>query len=96
MKIAWRNMIRQKTQTVINITGLALGMTCCLFIFFWITDEKGVDNFHAKGENIYAVYQTKISDGKADGSYSTPIKVITGQNYPSFLLEDVTVRRYRR
>jgi putative ABC transport system permease protein len=88
-RIAWRNIIRQKTQTIINVTGLALGMTCCLFIFFWVTDEKNVDNFHAKGENIYAVYQTVIANGKAEGSYSTPLKVITGQNYPSFLLEDV-------
>ncbi len=89
LRIAWRNIIRQKTQTFINVTGLALGMTCCLFIFFWVTDEKNVDNFHAKGENIYAVYQTVITNGKAEGAYSTPLKVITGQNYPSFLLEDV-------
>jgi len=89
LRIAWRNIIRQKAQTVINITGLTLGMTCCLFIFFWVTDEKNVDNFHAKGENIYAVYQTEITNGKAEGSYSTPLKVITGQNYPFFLLEDV-------
>ena len=90
LRIAWRNIIRQKTQTVINITGLALGMTCCLFIFFWVADEKSVDNFHSGGKNLYAVYQTIISEGKAEGSYATPLKVITGQNYPSFLLEDVT------
>jgi hypothetical protein len=89
LMIAWRNIIRQKAQTIINITGLALGMTCCLFIFLWVTDEKNVDNFHAKGENIYAVYQTEIANGKTEGSYSTPLKVITGQNYPSFLLENL-------
>jgi hypothetical protein len=32
--------------------GLALGMICCFLIFLWVRDEKGIDNFHARGENI--------------------------------------------
>ncbi len=90
-KIAWRNISRHLTQTAINVVGLTLGMTCCMFIFLWVKHEKSIDNFHDRGENIYAVYQTITANGKTDGSYSTPLKVITGQNYPSFLLEDVHV-----
>jgi putative ABC transport system permease protein len=52
IKTAWRNIIRYKVNTVINVTGLALGMTCCLFIFLWVRDEKSIDNFHRHGENI--------------------------------------------
>ncbi|HEV3221623.1 MAG TPA: FtsX-like permease family protein [Puia sp.] len=89
-KIAWRNMTRHLTQTAINVIGLTLGMTCCLFIFLWVKYEKGIDNFHAQGGNIYSVYQTVTTNGKTDGSYSTPLKIVTGQNYPSFLLEDVS------
>ena len=89
LTIAWRNLTRHITQTVINVVGLALGMTCCLFIFLWVKDEKSVDNFHQQGGDIYAVYQTVTAHGKTDGSYSTPLNVITGQSYPSFLLEDV-------
>ena len=59
--IAWRNISRHKTQTVINVVGLALGMTCCLFILMWVKDEERIDNFHAQGENIYSVYQTVTS-----------------------------------
>src|ERR1700676_781253 len=87
--IAWRNISRHITQTAINVIGLTLGMTCCLFIYLWVKDEESVDNFQGKSENIYSVYQTVTANGKTDGSYSTPLKVITGQNYPSFLLEDV-------
>ena len=87
--IAWRNIRRHKIYTAINVLGLALGMTCCLFIFLWVKDEKSVDNFSSNGKDVYAVYQTLTTNGKTDGSYSTPLKIITGQNYPSFLLEDI-------
>jgi putative ABC transport system permease protein len=87
--IAWRNISRHKMYTTINVLGLALGMTCCLFISLWVKDEKGVDNFHANGKSLYAVYQTVIANGKTEGSYSTPLRIITGQNYPFFLLEDM-------
>jgi putative ABC transport system permease protein len=87
--IAWRNISRHKTQTAINVIGLALGMTCCLFIFLWVRDEKAVDHVHLKSENIYSVYQTVTANGKTEGSYSTPLIVVSGQNYPSFLLEDL-------
>jgi putative ABC transport system permease protein len=88
-KIAWRNITRNVTQTAINVIGLALGMTCCLFILVWVKDENQIDNFHAKKENIYAVFQTITTNGKSEGTYSTPLKIVTGQNYPSFLLEDL-------
>lgn len=88
-KIAWRNITRHKIYTAINVFGLALGMTCCLFIFLWVRDERSVDNFSEDSENTYSIYQTVTSNGKVDGSYSTPLKVITGQNYPNFLLEDM-------
>ena len=41
-------------------------------------------------ENIFTRFFKRITtNGKTDGSYSTPLKIITGQNYPCFLLEDV-------
>ena len=64
VKIAWRNISRHKIHTVINVTGLSLGMTCCLFIFLWVRDEKSIDNFYPGGENLYTVYQTETADGK--------------------------------
>ncbi len=86
IKIAWRNVIRHKAHTAINVVGLALGMTCCLFIFLWVQDEKGIDNFHQNGKNLCAVYQTISGNGKVFGTYNTPFKF--GNGY-SFLLEDI-------
>jgi len=80
IKTAWRNIIRHKGHTAINVIGLALGMACCLFIFLWVKDEKSIDNFHANGENIFTVYQTTKANGKLDGTYQTPIKVADGHN----------------
>jgi len=88
-KIAWRNMIRNKMYSAINVLGLALGMTCCLFIFLWVKDEKSVDNLKGNNKKIFAAYQTTNSNGKISGSYSTPLRVITGQTYPTFLLENI-------
>lgn len=55
--VALRNVARHKSFAAINIVGLALGMTCCLFICLWISDEKSIDNFHAKGDHLFNVYQ---------------------------------------
>jgi putative ABC transport system permease protein len=87
IKIAWRNITRHKVHTAINVIGLALGMTCCLFIFGWVRDERGIDNFHGKGRNLYTGYQTITSEGKVSGSYNTPSKYI--DNHSHFFLEDL-------
>ncbi|MBS1597893.1 MAG: ABC transporter permease [Bacteroidetes bacterium] len=88
IKIAWRNILRHKTNTAINVIGLALGMTCCLFIFLWVQDEKNFDNFHANSKNIYKVYQTSTSNGKVDGGNATfMVESKTGLN-ANFLMED--------
>lgn len=76
LTVAFRNVIRQKTFSAINIIGLALGMTCCLFIFLWVRDEKAVDNFHVNGKKLYVLYQTTTSGGKINGNYSTPYPLI--------------------
>ncbi|MFT4033569.1 MAG: ABC transporter permease [Siphonobacter sp.] len=69
--IAWRNLLRNKAFSVLNITGLALGMTCSMLIFLWVQDEKSVDAFHANGEQLYQVYERSYHDGKVEASYST-------------------------
>jgi putative ABC transport system permease protein len=70
--VSIRNVLRSKSFSAINILGLALGMICCLFIFMWVKDEKGVDNFHAKGDRLYRIYQTMSSNGQVYGNYGTP------------------------
>lgn len=88
IKIGWRNVIRHKAHTAINVVGLALGMTCCLFIYLWVQDEQGIDNFHQNGKNLYSVYQTATGNGQVGGSYGSPT-LYNSNNQPSFPLEDI-------
>lgn len=55
--IAFRNIVRNKAFSFINILGLTLGLACSLLIFLWVQDERGIDNFHANGDHLYRVYQ---------------------------------------
>lgn len=55
IKIAWRNLLRNRVYAIINIAGLALGISACLVIFLSVHFELGYDNFHPGKENIYRV-----------------------------------------
>ena len=53
LKVAWRNLIRHKAFSAINIAGLAIGMTCSIFIFLWVQHELSYDRFHTNANKIY-------------------------------------------
>jgi len=59
IKIAFRNMVRQKFYSSINIIGLAIGIGCCLLIFLFVRNELSYDKFHQNAGNIYRVYVTE-------------------------------------
>lgn len=59
-KIAWRNLSRNKVSSVINITGLAVGLACVLFIGMYVRDELSYDRFF---KNAYRIYRVNL-DGK--------------------------------
>ncbi|HEX9513999.1 MAG TPA: hypothetical protein VF939_26085 [Puia sp.] len=54
-KIAWRNLLRNKTNSLINIGGLAIGITCVVFIALYVQDDLGYDKCFKKGNRIYQV-----------------------------------------
>src|SRR5882762_789661 len=70
--IAWRNIIKNKVFSSINIFGLALGMACSLLIVLWVMDERGIDAFHKKDNSLYAVYERQYHDRQIDGMPYTP------------------------
>ncbi len=55
LKIAIRNLIRQKLYSLINITGLSIGIACFLLISLWVFDEFSYDRFHENKDRIYRV-----------------------------------------
>ncbi|SHN38687.1 ABC transporter permease [Chitinophaga sp. CF418] len=63
-KIAFRNLVRQKLFTGLNIFGLATGMTCSLLIFLWVQDELSFDKFNKNAGNIYRL-TARIGDNEA-------------------------------
>ena len=60
IKIAFRNILRYKANSFINICGLAIGIASCLIISLWVWSELNYDNFHNNSPNIYR----SMSDSK--------------------------------
>jgi putative ABC transport system permease protein len=54
-KVALRNIKKNKTYSIINIFGLAIGMACSILIMLYVADELSYDRFHKKADNIYRV-----------------------------------------
>ena len=57
IKIAWRNLWNNKAFGIINIAGLTIGLTCCMFILLWVANEWNFNRNHPKLGNIYQVYE---------------------------------------
>jgi putative ABC transport system permease protein len=57
LKVALRSLLRHKVYTVINITGLAVGITSCFLIYFFVKSEFSYDRFHSKADRIYRAWQ---------------------------------------
>lgn len=67
LKIAWRNLLKSKVFSLINIFGLALGMSAFLFIYQYVQFELSYDTFQPQGERIYRV----VSDIYLDSELET-------------------------
>jgi len=63
LKIAWRNLIKNKVYSIINIGGLAIGITACLLILQYVAFETSYEDFHVNKERIYRVKQDRYDDG---------------------------------
>jgi ABC-type antimicrobial peptide transport system permease subunit len=57
LKIAWRNLLKDRQFTFLNLIGLATGLACALFIWLWISDELRMDKFNEKDSQLYQVMQ---------------------------------------
>jgi ABC-type antimicrobial peptide transport system permease subunit len=57
LKIAWRNLIKDRQFTVLNLLGLSTGLACTLLIYLWIADELIVDKYNATDKQLYQVMQ---------------------------------------
>ena len=60
-KIAWRNLMRHKLTSGINLFGLSVGLTCCLLIGLYISNELSYDRQHPQAANTYRVERTFLN-----------------------------------
>ncbi|GAB5524812.1 MAG: ABC transporter permease [Roseivirga sp.] len=67
LKIGLRNLLKQKGYSFINISGLAVGIACCLLIFLYVKDEVTYDSYHAKKDRIFRI----ISSFEFSGNHMT-------------------------
>lgn len=74
-KIAFRNLVRNKAFSGINILGLAIGMAAAMLIFLWIQHEYSYDRFHANKDRIYEAWNRTNFSGSIQ-SWSTTPKVL--------------------
>ena len=62
-KVAWRNLLKNKGFSIINITGLATGLGCFILIALYVADELSFDRFNKKADRIYRVDSDIIMGG---------------------------------
>ncbi|MDQ2658535.1 MAG: ABC transporter permease, partial [Bacteroidota bacterium] len=88
LKVAFRSLLRNKLTSFINIAGLALAMTCCLLIVFFIHDESSYDRYHSKADHIYRVTRNFLSpDGSVNlhlGHVSPPFGPLLKNDFTDF------------
>src|ERR1700709_1446862 len=72
LKVAFRNLLRNKAHTFINVAGLSVGLACSLLILLWVQNELDIDAFHKNGKNLYQVYERQYYDHKVLGQYYPP------------------------
>lgn len=77
-KIAWRNLLRNKGYSFINISGLALGMAVSILIGLWLNDELTFNIYHRNYERIAQVMQHNISNGKISSGVAVPPTMAEG------------------
>jgi predicted permease len=87
-RIGWRNLLKSKGYSAINIGGLAIGMTVAMFIGLWIYDEISFNRYHANYEDIAQVWGggTDPQTGQTGGFYAIqyPVAAALKNDYPQY------------
>jgi len=84
LTIAYRNVVKYKSYSLINIFGFALGISCFLLILFFIRDELSFDTFHKKADRIYRVAEIYTQSGNVQyiANSSGPWGPALAEDYP--------------
>src|SRR3954447_1946201 len=83
-KVAFRNIVRHKGFSFINIAGLTFGLTACILIGLFVWDEHQYDRFLTGGDRVYRIYdQYTNNEGTQELAVSSPMFATTlQQDFP--------------
>src|ERR1700754_1877716 len=106
LKVSWRNLMKNKVFSFINIFGLAIGLTCCMLIALYIKHETGYDNYHRNIKELFQVGTLFIKDGDGKRTANTPApmaaamkhefpEVIETTRLMALFAEDKTLLQYQ-
>jgi len=106
IKIAWRNLMKNKVFSFINIFGLSAGLACCMLITVYLLNELSYDKYHPRAGDLYQVITTFITQHKESTWATTPAPMAAAlkKEFPevegftriqSLLFEDKTLLQYK-
>ena len=86
IKIALRNLRKNKIDSIISIGGMAVGLACCILLVFYVRFEFSHDNFHSKADRIYRITKQETSPrtGEISKNLTTsyPLSTTLASSYP--------------
>jgi len=72
LKVAWRNLKKNKIFSFINVFGLAIGLTCCMLISLYLYNELSYDSYHKNVDRLYQLGTIFVKEGKEERMANTP------------------------
>lgn len=91
IKIAFRNLIKNRSHTIINVVGLSLGLTCAVVIFLVIQYEQSFDSWHADSDRIYRIVRQSSDSGSTDFTRGVPTPLSEAVQNEVYGVEAVTI-----
>lgn len=82
--IAWRNLVRNKIYSILNLAGLAVGLCCFLLITLYVIQECSYDRFNRRAADIYRVNEDIRWGGQDDfeSQSADPVGALLKKDYP--------------
>ncbi|PWL39953.1 ABC transporter permease [Flagellimonas aquimarina] len=79
IRTAWRNFVKNKWYSLLNIGGLTIGMACSILILLWVQNESSYDTFHSNVDNIYRLTAEANENFKAAVSPAGMVEELPNQ-----------------
>ncbi|MEO6979209.1 MAG: ABC transporter permease, partial [Mucilaginibacter sp.] len=71
-KTTMRSLLKNRGYSLLNITGLAIGIACASLIFLWVQDELTFNHNYQKKDQLYTIYENQTYNGKISTFHATP------------------------